>query len=568
MFKVNVAPDMGMYSLLRSQGYDPAYAIAEFIDNAIHAYQTLCPDRHSNGHELTVKLEFYSSNYKDPELRNNIVIDDNGPGIPGAHLAEALKPAKHTGEKGLSEFGIGMKAAAVWFTDTWELDTFPIEELKKYHLRFDLNSLLASGSDDINVEDTHDETTPKGTILTLKTLRKTVDFDKYNDICGTLKELYQRFTTGDTPRLKLIASFDKTPTNLRYVEPKDRQVLSARAYKTVAKVLYAIGPEKSWTVPVSIIFNGHLVEGHISLLETGSYTTNPGIVLFRNERVISGTTKHPYIPKRLIGTSNKYARQRVFGELHMDGMPVTYTKDKFEFDENAFIDQLLSIQEIQELITQAEEYRSTKKDGEPILVNSDSEIYSKTKPAAKDNSPKTKIGASNGQSGNSNSSGGAKTTPASTGAGATSSSQPQISEFVTLLISLKDKTTSVALKSIISETIYQYQWRREVSVALCMRMVLELGVLFKLERDFSSEYPKVAEKGIKAVLNYLNGNLSTFFDAKKDHRVIKCIQSTADGTQADVVLLNNVAHGHYQPSRTELNRFAINLEPLFNWAYS
>lgn len=124
------------------------------------------------------------------------------------------------------------------------------------------------------------------------------------------------------------------------------------------------------------------------------------------------------------------------------------------------------------------------------------------------------------------------------------------------------------LRSIIAETIYQYQWRREISAALCFRMVLELGVLFRIERDFPAEYPKVAEKGIKSVITYLNGNLTAFFDAKVDHRVIKCVQSITDGTQPDVVLLNNVAHSHYQPSRAELNRFAINMEQVLFWAYS
>ena len=107
-----------------------------------------------------------------------------------------------------------------------------------------------------------------------------------------------------------------------------------------------------------------------------------------------------------------------------------------------------------------------------------------------------------------------------------------------------------------------------MSSAMCFRMVLEMGVLFRIEQDFPDEYLKVSEKGIKAVITYMNGHLNSFFDAKRDHRVIKCVQSITNGTQADVVLLNNTAHGHYQPDRAELNRFAINIEQLLRWAYS
>ncbi|HUX83281.1 MAG TPA: ATP-binding protein [Halothiobacillus sp.] len=567
MFQVNVAPDMGMYSLLRSQGYDPAYALAEFIDNAIHAYQTQCSERIEKGDPLKVTLNFYSSDHRGAtNLQNCIIIDDDGPGIAGAHLGEALKPAKHSGMSGLSEFGIGMKAAAVWFADTWSLLTCPVAESKKYEFTFDLSALLATGSDILDVIDSPDEITPKGTKLTLTGLRKAVDDEKYKEICAILKELYQRFTAGESPRMKLIARFNETPTDLQYMPPTDRLVLDSPMYKTVAKILYAIGPSQTWTVPVSTIFNGYKVEGFISLLVTGSYVTNPGIILFRNERVICGTTKQPYIPKRLIGTSNKFARQRVYGELHMDEMPVTYTKDKFEFNEDAFIDQLLSDQAISGLIRQAEAHRISKKEGEPIIVSTEAEIHSKSgtpgkpKPAATGGKSTTTSGG--GTSGGTSA---PSTSPSTTAA---TPAQPPVPDLVMLLTSLKEKTSSLMLRSFIAETIYQYQWRHEISAALGFRVVLELGVLFRIERDFAAEYPKVADKGIKAVITYLNANRTAFFDAKVDHRVIKSVQSITDGTQPDVILLNNIAHSHYQPSRAELNRFAINMEQLLLWAYS
>lgn len=63
----------------------------------------------------------------------------------------------------------------------------------------------------------------------------------------------------------------------------------------------------------------------------------------------------------------------------------------------------------------------------------------------------------------------------------------------------------------------------------------------------------------------MNSNRKVYFGAG-DKRMIKCVEGLATGIQADVVLLNNVAHGNYHPTMAELNKFAINMEPLARWA--
>lgn len=384
MFKVNVSPDMGMYHLLRSQGYDPAYALAEFIDNALHAYQEKCKGRIRVGAPLHVDLKFYSSSYGDSTIRNCIVIADDGPGISRAQLPAALKPARHKEAKWLSEFGIGMKAAAVWFADTWELVTRPTGERKKFQLTFNLEDLLASGGDSLDVVEGALKKNEQGTEIILRNLRRPIDKTKYDEVCDALKELYQRFTAGTSPTMELTASLDGTPQSLKF-SPPTRQVLSAPVHRAQGKQFYAIGPEKTWSVAISMVFNGIPIEGHICLLEKGSYTGNPGLVLFRHDRVICGTTKKPNTPKSMFGTSNKYAPQRVYGELHLDGLPVSYTKDKFEIDEAAFFDQLKRDPQVAQLIIQAESYRTK---GDVIRIEKESDISGKvSKPSSSGEQP-------------------------------------------------------------------------------------------------------------------------------------------------------------------------------------
>ena len=149
---VNVSPDMGMYHLLRSQGYDPAYAVAEFIDNALQAHLAQVAPAGKAVEPLEIDLYFYSSDYSKASKRNSLVIDDKGPGIKRDRLADAMKPAKPSPIKGLSEFGIGMKAAAVWFSDKWILKTEPAGSKSSYTLTFDLPKLIESAGDTVEVE--------------------------------------------------------------------------------------------------------------------------------------------------------------------------------------------------------------------------------------------------------------------------------------------------------------------------------------------------------------------------------------------------------------------------------
>lgn len=555
MFPVNVSPDMSMYNLLKNQGYETAYALAEFIDNAIHAWQQ---NKYTDD-QLKVIIKYYPQDYKVLAKRNSIEVTDNGPGIARDQIADAFKPAKLPAAKGLSEFGIGMKTAAVWFADEWSLITHPANDTKKYRFKFNLNTLLDSGSDSVNVEEKIKKGNGSGTTITLHDLRKPISSEKFKEICQDIRELYQSFTSGGDRILTLSAEYDDTPVDLNFLPP-NRAVLNAPIHKTIKGSLYAIGPKRKWLEKISFKFKGCAVHGYIQLLETGSYTSNPGLVLFRHNRVIMGLNRVPYIPEKLFGTANKYGKQRIYGELHLDDLPVSYTKDKFEFDEDEFISIIKGKTAVGELLRQSSDYRANKI---PIIIASEDDLENSksttNKTGAGQGKDKNSSGGStpngknkNGQNGNAND------TDTGKDAG-------EINGFVTVLKSCQ--TASLGLQDIITEAIEQYETDHPISTALCFRIVLEVGVLSKIERDKKSEHAKVASMGIKAILNHMNKNLGTFFD-KSEQKIGKCVQSLACGTQLDIILVNNVAHGHYHPSIDEINKLMANSQPLLEWAYS
>ena len=64
------------------------------------------------------------------------------------------------------------------------------------------------------------------------------------------------------------------------------------------------------------------------IMDKGSYS-QPGLRLLRNKRVIVGTKNKPNKPQILLGTSNKFASQRLYGELHLNTMTVNFLKTGF-----------------------------------------------------------------------------------------------------------------------------------------------------------------------------------------------------------------------------------------------
>ncbi|MBL8524205.1 MAG: ATP-binding protein [Betaproteobacteria bacterium] len=561
--RVDVSPDMGMYKLLTRQGYEASFALAEFVDNAIDAHLKHQSRSSKDVQQLDIKLKFYSESYADPALRNVIVIEDNGPGISHQRLQEAFKPAKVSGSAGLSEFGIGMKAAAVWFADVWTLRTVPVSGNRLYETQFNLMELLAKGKSTINVEESARTGAAPGTTISLLKLRRAITKELYANICQDLVEIYQRFTEGTQARVYLSAEFDETISDLNFTLPDDRQTLFAERYETLAGKTYLVGPKREWTQPISFVFEGKRVDGFLSLLAVGSYKDNPGIILFRNNRVITGTSRHPNIPVDLVGTSNKYGRQRIYGELNMDGLPVTYTKDRFEIDTAAFVECVRQAPGVAELIKQSDRYRSNLKDGAWEKVSEQAFQKKTTKPAAS-KKPAKKASATGASGGGS---AGASGTAASTGTAKPAPPAPP-PDLASVLITLQSNTSSLALKNVLAETIFQYRWGRAIATALCLRIVLEAGILEKIRKDYPTTYPAVSDKAIAGLITYMQGNMTTFLNAQRDYKVVKCIQSNAVKGQGDVMMLNNVSHGHYNPVMQEVDKFISNLEPLLLWAYS
>lgn len=124
---IEIRPEVTMLSVLRHLNYKAWFALAEFIDNSLQSYlanREALEAIHGQDFRLEVNVQIESSG---PGL---IVVTDNAAGISTADFPRAFRAAQvPTDRTGLSEFGMGMKSAACWFSERWSVRTRPSAKL-------------------------------------------------------------------------------------------------------------------------------------------------------------------------------------------------------------------------------------------------------------------------------------------------------------------------------------------------------------------------------------------------------------------------------------------------------
>ena len=121
---VSINPGIGILTVLKVLNYKAWFALAEFIDNSISSYQSNKKELekiHGKDFKLDIQINFLSD--------KTITITDNAAGIHDEDFDRAFKPAAIPPDRnGLNEFGMGMKSAAMWFCDQWEVRSSALGE--------------------------------------------------------------------------------------------------------------------------------------------------------------------------------------------------------------------------------------------------------------------------------------------------------------------------------------------------------------------------------------------------------------------------------------------------------
>lgn len=348
--KINIRPNVSMLSVLKFVEYETWFALAEFVDNSIASYLKNKEELkllHGKDFQLEVVIEI-----NDPE--NKITIRDNAAGIEESNYKRAFRAAEIPSDtNGLSEFGMGMKSASCWFSDLWTVRTKALNETEEKTMKFDMNKIFEDKIEELEFISITSDKSYHYTIIELENVNKMPRHKGLSKVKSHLASIYRDFIRKGI--LKLVVN----NSELNFSNPK---ILTAPKYDDVN------GENIEWKRDISFVLeDGLSVKGFVGIRETGS-TAEAGFALFRRGRVIEGSFDNGFRPEFIFGASNGYKYQRVFGELHLEGFGVTFTKKGIQWDENLDIFLQCLKDELSHdsfpLLLQAEKFRARANDAD------------------------------------------------------------------------------------------------------------------------------------------------------------------------------------------------------------
>ena len=198
--------------------YTAWYALAEFVDNSFQSFSNsvLVNKDWPEGEKLEVSIT-YDNNEK--VLR----IKDNARGMSREELDRALQvgtpPPNPTG---LSEYGMGMKTAACWFSNLWMVKSKAIGEDFATEAKFDIEKITKEKNDRLSYKTSKMNKNSHYTIVTLKDLNHNPRGKSVERIKDHLASMYRAFINKDEIEIRYNGAL------LRY---KNLPVLKAPSYK-------------------------------------------------------------------------------------------------------------------------------------------------------------------------------------------------------------------------------------------------------------------------------------------------------------------------------------------------
>lgn len=341
--KVSIRPEVTMLSVLKHIEYETWFALAEFIDNSIDSYlknEEILKQTEKDNFMLEVKVEI-----NEPE--NRITIRDNAGGIGEADYSRAFRAAEVPPDNsGLSEFGMGMKSAACWFADNWCVTSTTIGETQLKKVSFDMKKIFEDKLEELDVEITPCDEKHHYTIVELFDVNRMPRRKGVGKVKNHLRSIYREFIRKGILKLTL------NNEELKFDNPN---ILNVPQYDKPN------GEPILWRKEINFEIEENLsVHGFVAIREKAS-TSEAGFALFRRGRVIEGSFDNGFRPDFIFGAPNSYRFQRVFGELHLEGFSVNFTKKGIQWDENLDLFLRLLKDDISSkdfpLLQQAEQYR-------------------------------------------------------------------------------------------------------------------------------------------------------------------------------------------------------------------
>jgi hypothetical protein len=377
--QVKIKLETGMLALFPHLTLTPWYALGEFVDNSIQSYQVnkkRLIELHGPAYKLRIDVTFEQG---ADASKSRILVEDNAAGIDSKAALRAFTPAAPPDDKsGISQFGIGMKSSAMWYSNYFTITSAALGETVRRTVFFDMKKILDEQLDFLEVESKAKKADDHGTRIMLMNLHQGLPVGQtLGKIRGHLQSIYREFIRagevvitvgGEVLEYKgpefLVASFWPTPAGPKQ-DDEPREWVKRVSIELNESWDLSESPNKPSKPPV--------VTGWVGVMKKGA-TKNSGISLLWKNKVIVGAGNmaegDAYRPQKIFGATTTHAYQRIFGELDLSQLPTTAFKDGFVWIEGQLDELERKLFEALEsgdmpLITMAKNYRHTER-GKPI----------------------------------------------------------------------------------------------------------------------------------------------------------------------------------------------------------
>ena len=318
------------YSVLKNLDSSILGMFCEFIDNSIQSSNNDKADllKIDPNFKLTIDLIWTGK---------EIIIKDNAGGIDKDDFKRALKPAnKPINTNGLNDFGIGMKYAAVWVSNEWELKSKSYKEEIERTVVFNYNDVVNKNLKELPITKKTIKDQTHGTTIILRDLEsKHTERHQEKYLKRGISSIYRNFIRSGG---EFYNEFIEDSINIRY----NGELLSFTEFKfakvpwwkdlQIEKNEHAQEIEWKWKFPwrkieikdeerdeagnVTRLTKIVEVTGFIGILPDGEHKGKSGFSLFRRGRIIEGVENRVY--PRAISTdqATSFKHKRMYGEIH------------------------------------------------------------------------------------------------------------------------------------------------------------------------------------------------------------------------------------------------------------
>jgi len=321
------------YRLLKNHAFKPAYVFAEYIDNSIQSFKDNKDALLKSNKNAYLQIVISKTDDK-------ITIIDNAGGISDSKMESAFEPGSvPENNKGLNEFGIGLKNASVWISDYYTVETSAVGERYSKKVHFDYYKVINDEIEDLEIKYEDVDIKKTYTKIILSKLREDVVKFNFDQIGKELGSIYRGMINSGELKITFLGK------DLTYKQP---EFLDSPYYPDLIKYKRGEGgvpPSIKWKFDFDIQYKGKRIHGFVGILKKMQKNEN-GISYCRRGRVIQGSGDEKMFPSSICSReSSSHQRKRIFGEFNFEGFDVSFDKGKLLAEEDAdFLIDLLAEQ--------------------------------------------------------------------------------------------------------------------------------------------------------------------------------------------------------------------------------